>query len=250
MTEAALPAVTPTTGTPETPEEPGTREEPETPGPSEPSRHERRKRATRAAVRDAALRLAVRQGVERTTIEQIAAEADIAVRTFFNHFSGKEEAVVAAAAVGAEAFVAEFRSRPPQESVLRAIREAVLVAMDRHDAVGRDHIRALRLMRGTPSLMPQQMAVLTVQEDALAAAIAERIGPDGGPGPGRLGRAVHARLCAAASLAALRIVLDRWLAGTADSDDPPPLDVLRAEADAALAQLAAGLDHPGRPDGG
>ncbi|WP_214403496.1 TetR/AcrR family transcriptional regulator [Pseudonocardia lacus] len=213
-----------------------------------PSRHERRKRATRAAVRDAALRLAVRDGVERITIEQIAAEADIAVRTFFNHFASKEEAVVAAAAVGAEAFVAEFRARPRAESVLRAVRESVLVVMDRDDAVSRDHVRALRLMRGTPSLIPQQMAVLTVQEDALAAAIEERIGPDGGRGG--LHPAAHARLCAAASLAALRIVLDRWLDSTADADDPPPLDVLRAEADTALAQLAAGLDHPGRSDAG
>ena len=81
-----------------------------------------------------------------------------ALRTFFNHFSSKEEAFVAAAAVGAEAFVAEFRARPPGESVLRAIREAVLVVMDRDDAVSRDHIRALRLMRSAPSLMPQPLS--------------------------------------------------------------------------------------------
>jgi AcrR family transcriptional regulator len=220
------------------------------PPPQAPSRHERRKQATRAAVRDAALRLAVRDGVERTTIERIAAEADIAVRTFFNHFSSKEEAVVAAAAVGAEAFVAEFRSRPPEESVLRALREAVLAVMDRDDAVSRDHIRALRLMRESPSLMPQQMAVLTVQENALAAAIVERIPPGSAGSPvagGGLHREVHARLCAAAALAALRIVLDRWLGATTDADDPPPLDLLRIEAGAALAQLGAGLDLPGRP---
>jgi cytochrome P450 len=39
-------------------------------------------------------------GVERLTVEQIASEADIALRTFFNRFSSKEEAVVAAAAAG------------------------------------------------------------------------------------------------------------------------------------------------------
>jgi hypothetical protein len=125
--------------------------------------------------------------------------------------------------------------------------------MDRDDAVSRDHIRALRLMRSAPSLMPQQMAVLTAQEDALAAVIVERIGaPDEPAGTGRLHGEVYARLCAAAALAALRIVLDRWLATTddagIDTDDAPPLDVLRREADAALAQLAAGLDHPGRGD--
>src|SRR5690348_14531101 len=103
-------------------------------------RRERKKLATRAAVRDAALRLAVRHGVENITVEQIASEADIALRTFFNHYSSKEEAVVAAAAAGAEALVAEFRARPGAESVLQALREAVLVVMDRHDAAGRDHL--------------------------------------------------------------------------------------------------------------
>src|SRR4051794_33181957 len=142
----------------------------------EVGRRERKKLATRAAVRDAALRLAVRHGVENITVEQIATEADIALRTFFNHYSSKEEAVVAAAAAGAEALVVEFRARPADESVLQAMREAVLVVMDRHDAAGRDHLRALRLMRESPSLMPQQMAVLTAQEQALARAVADRVG--------------------------------------------------------------------------
>jgi AcrR family transcriptional regulator len=173
----------------------------------------------------------VRHGVENVTVEQIAAEADVAERTFFNHFATKEEAVVAAAAAGAEALVAEFRARPPGEPVLRAIREAVLVVMDRTDAAGRDHLTALRLMRDTPALMPRQMAVLTAQEQALAAAIAERTDRAG----------VYPQLCAAAALAALRVVLGRWLDQTSDPDDPPPLDLLRAEIDEAISQLADGL---------
>jgi AcrR family transcriptional regulator len=60
-------------------------------------RRERKEPATRAAVREAALRLALRNGVENVTVEQITDEADIAVRTFSNYFSSKEEAVVAAA---------------------------------------------------------------------------------------------------------------------------------------------------------
>jgi AcrR family transcriptional regulator len=198
---------------------------------SAPGRRERKKLATRAAVREAALRLAVRDGVENVTVEQIAAEADVAERTFFNHFATKEEAVVAAAAAGAEALVAEFRARPPAEPVLRAIREAVLVVMDRTDAAGRDHLAALRLMRDTPSLVPRQMAVLTAQEQALAGAIAERTG----------GTGMYPLLCAATTLAALRVVLDRWLDHTATPADPPPLDLLRAEVDEALTRLAEGL---------
>jgi AcrR family transcriptional regulator len=204
---------------------------PGAPRPNAPGRRERKKLATRTAVREAALRLAVRHGVENVTVEQIAAEADVAERTFFNHFATKEEAIVAAAAAGAEALVAEFRARPPAEPVLRAIREAVLVVMDRTDAAGRDHLAALRLIRDTPSLVPRQMAVLSAQEESLAAAIAERTTRGG----------MYPLLCAAAALAALRVVLGRWLDHTAGGADAPPLDVLRAEVDEALSQLADGL---------
>ncbi|QJY45170.1 TetR/AcrR family transcriptional regulator [Pseudonocardia broussonetiae] len=204
--------------------------------PAPPGRRERKKLATRTAVSAAALRLAVRHGVEHVTVERIATEADIALRTFFNHFPSKEDAILAASAAGADALVAEFRSRPRGESVFGALREAVLVVMDRTDAAGRDHLAALRLIRTAPSLVPHQLAVLARQETALAAAIGERVG--GGVSP------VYPELCAAAALAALRVTLDRWLGGD-PGDATPPLDVLRADVDSALAELAAGLDRPG-----
>ncbi|GAA4867452.1 TetR/AcrR family transcriptional regulator [Saccharopolyspora cebuensis] len=201
-------------------------------------RRERKKRATRAAVGEAALRLSVRHGVEHVTVEQIAAEADIAPRTFFNHFSSKEEAVLAAAAAGAEALIAEFRVRPRTESVLRALREAVLVVLDRDDAASRDYVEALRLIRGEPSLLPHQLAVITAQEQALADAIADRIGPDA-----ERDRPAYPALCAASALASLRVILDRWLGR---GGEPGALDALRPEIDRAIGELAAGLDRPGR----
>lgn len=198
---------------------------------------ERKKLATRTAVRDAALRLAVRHGVEHVTVEQIAAEADIALRTFFNHFPSKEHAIVAASAAGADALVAAFRARPPGESVLRAVGAAVVEVLERTDAASRDHLRALRLIRTAPSLVPHQLAILAAQEKALAAAITERLGPDPQP-------PIYPALCAAAALAALRVVLDRWLDSWPDPA-APPIDALRADVDAALGELAAGLDRPG-----
>lgn len=199
-------------------------------------RRERKKSATRAALRGAALRLAVRDGIERLTAERIADEADVALRTFFNYFSSKEEAVLAASAEGAEALVEAFRARPPGESVLTALREAVLVVMDREDVTGRDHLEVLRLIRTTPSLLPQQLGVLTAQEHDLAAAVAERVGSGDG---------IYPRLCAAAAFAALRVTLDRWLDRTAERAGPPSIALLAAEMSAAFAELGAGLDRPG-----
>ena len=55
---------------------------------------ERKKQKTKAAIQRAALRLFKRQGYEETTVEQIAAAADISESTFFNYFPTKEDVVI------------------------------------------------------------------------------------------------------------------------------------------------------------
>ncbi len=75
-------------------------------------RFERRKQASRARILDAAFRLFRAQGVEGTTIEEICAEADVATRTFFNHFPKRDDMVRALALErlrGVEAALAERR---------------------------------------------------------------------------------------------------------------------------------------------
>ena len=53
------------------------------------SRRERRKLEVRQRIRHAALRLFLDQGFDATTVDQIAAAADVAEATFFNHFASK-----------------------------------------------------------------------------------------------------------------------------------------------------------------
>jgi AcrR family transcriptional regulator len=55
---------------------------------------ERKKQKTKVAIQRAALRLFKRQGYEETTVEQIAAAADISESTFFNYFPSKEDVVI------------------------------------------------------------------------------------------------------------------------------------------------------------
>ncbi|WP_171058059.1 TetR family transcriptional regulator [Modestobacter altitudinis] len=53
-------------------------------------RRERRKAQTRAAVRETAQRLFAERGFDAVTIADVAAAADVAVQTVFNHFETKE----------------------------------------------------------------------------------------------------------------------------------------------------------------
>jgi AcrR family transcriptional regulator len=55
---------------------------------------ERKKQKTRESIQRTALRLFEKQGYEETTIEQIAAAAEISPSTFFNYFPTKEDVVL------------------------------------------------------------------------------------------------------------------------------------------------------------
>ncbi|MGW5715179.1 TetR/AcrR family transcriptional regulator [Amycolatopsis sp. NPDC003865] len=211
--------------------------------PAVPGRRERKKAATYAALLAGARRLVLRDGVDGITIEQIAAEADIAGRTFFNYFASREEAILAPLAAGARALIAEFRSRPAAESVLQALRKAALVVLQA-DTAERDSVEALQLIVQAPSLTAQRLALFAAQEEALAAAIAERVAACPHPGRGAPGTR-YPVLCAATVLTALRLVLQDC-AGQPVGESPF-MGRLRAQIGEVITELEAGLDWPGNP---
>jgi AcrR family transcriptional regulator len=55
---------------------------------------ERKKQKTRESIQREAMRLIGKQGYDQTTVEQIAAAADISPSTFFNYFPTKEDVVL------------------------------------------------------------------------------------------------------------------------------------------------------------
>jgi AcrR family transcriptional regulator len=203
-------------------------------------RRERKKQATRAALSEAALRLSLEHGVENVTVEQIADEADVSLRTFFNYFSSKEEAVVAGDAARGELLVEQFRARPASESVVTALRAAALAFVD--DLVDGQRMQDLRMMRRSPSLLPHQLAAYAAGERALAIAVAERIGQDVSDDVPWDDRPVelYPALVAATTMAGIRVAMQHWTDGPgAGSRD---IAVLHGTVAEVFAGLGRGLD--------
>ncbi|OBI48341.1 TetR/AcrR family transcriptional regulator [Mycobacterium sp. E796] len=61
------------------------------------NRHQRRKLEVRDKILSAAFELFLRKGVAATTIEEICESADVANRTFFNHFATRQDMIRALA---------------------------------------------------------------------------------------------------------------------------------------------------------
>ena len=79
---------------------------------------ERKKAETRAAISRAVMRLAVERGLDAMTSEDIAAAANVSVRTYHNYFGSKEEALAAAWRSEFQRHVDALRDRPADEPIL------------------------------------------------------------------------------------------------------------------------------------
>jgi AcrR family transcriptional regulator len=88
------------------------------------SLRDRRKRRTAEAIVAGALELFEARGFERTTVDQIAAAADISRRTFFRYFADKEELFFAEDEQPLEVIRQTLDEAPAGEPVLELARRA------------------------------------------------------------------------------------------------------------------------------
>lgn len=119
---------------------------------------ERKKQRTRATIVDVAARLCVEQGFEQTTVEQIAAQAEVSPRTFSRYFPNKE-AVIWAMIEDASELIAEAVGRQPRditehEAMMRAHLEVFRAAeQDSTMSVSFDRVRGmLQIVNSSPTL--------------------------------------------------------------------------------------------------
>jgi AcrR family transcriptional regulator len=179
---------------------------------------ERKKLSTRQELARAALRLAIERGPGNVRREDIAAAADVSLRTFSNYFSSKEEAIVSLAVERAAEMVASLRRRSIGESLREALIAAV-VEQYGHAAPSREWIAQIRVIVSAPEVQGAHLKALAGIEGLLAEAIAERLGMDAV-------RELRPRVLAAAVCAAERVAIGFWL----DSDAPVPLAEVLGQA--------------------
>jgi AcrR family transcriptional regulator len=138
------------------------------------SLRDRRKRRTAEAIVAAALELFAERGFERTTIDQIAAAADISRRTFFRYFADKEELFFAEDERLLEVVEATLDAAPPGEPVLELARRATRALAARSTADRRRRLDRERLIAATPALQARRLAKNLRWEQAIAARLVER----------------------------------------------------------------------------
>jgi AcrR family transcriptional regulator len=164
---------------------------------------ERKKRATRRALHDAALRLALERGLEHVTVEEISAVADVSVRTFFNYFTSKDQAIIGDVIEADEERVTAIVLAA--DTVPSGLRE-VAVALATEIAAEREQVlMRWRLVERYPALLAQMLGRFAAFELTLGRAVAARTGDPAD--------AAYPQLMAAIAGASLRVSVSRWTSG-------------------------------------
>ncbi|MDT5190153.1 MAG: hypothetical protein QOI28_2404 [Mycobacterium sp.] len=192
---------------------------------------ERKKVDTRRALSDAAMQLAFERGLENVTRDEIAARADVSLRTFNNYFGNKYEAVAYRQVQRMERSLSAFRERPADEPLWTAITEAILEPLAAEGAVGvlptHGQLAEIRKVARAPEMR------VTISKKLFAdwvAAIAERTGTDPE-------RDMYPRLVAGVTRAVGEAAIDAYTV----ADPPRPVTTFLKDG---FAAVVVGLPEP------
>jgi AcrR family transcriptional regulator len=161
---------------------------------------------TRVALRKAAAERFAAQGVEATSVEQIAEDAGVTVRTFYRHFGSKHDLLFADYDSGLQWFRGALAARPDSEPVVASVRAAIFAFP--YDVAALTQMAAFR----AEQLEPERIAghLRTVEGDlaeAIGEHLARRIPPEADGR--RLDALITARTIAAAVFAAMEWWMQR-----------------------------------------
>jgi len=137
---------------------------------------ERKKLKTKEAIQREAMRLFQEQGYQETTIEQIAAAAEISPSTFFNYFPSKEDVILFDRY---DPMVVSYMSSRPADEPLSAMFSGAIHGLARVMERDREVILArAKLSFEVPELRARFWEEMEKARDLLAAIMASRTGRD------------------------------------------------------------------------
>lgn len=168
----------------------------------EPGLRERKRQQTRERLTRTAMALFLERGFEATTLDDIAAAADISRRSFFHYFASKEDVVFALQEESITALVAAVAARPANESMLTAAENAIAAMAGKLEPG--EAITMACLKRDNPALRARDQIKYEKLERALAEALSKRAGDPTD--------SIQARLVAMVTVGAMRIGGELWAA--------------------------------------
>jgi AcrR family transcriptional regulator len=194
----------------------------------QPGLRERKKARTRASLREHALRLFREQGYQATTVEQIAAAAEVSPSTFFRYFPTKED-VVLQDDMDVRLLEA-LEQQPPGLAPIAAMRAAIRQVSASYSA---DDIKRLtettKLQMTVPEIRARALDEFARGITAFGEALAKRTGKPADD--------IAVRAAAGAVIGVTMSVTMPW-DGSADRTN---VMQMFAEIDEALGLLEAGL---------
>jgi len=152
------------------------------------------------------MRLFLEQGFEKTTVEQIAAEAGLSRTSFFRYFATKEDVVLGHLEELGRRVLDALTARPAEEPAWEALRHALDLLIEEGSALPEQGLTMNRMLHDTPSLRARQLGKQMGWQDLLAPEVARRLGvspeaPDPRP-----------RALVAAAVGCMNAAVDVWAA--------------------------------------
>jgi len=142
---------------------------------------ERKKLRTRRALADAALRLFTQNGFDATTLEELAAEAEVSKSTFFRFFPAKEAAAIDAEAELWTAYLDGLSGRELSGPVLGELHQALAAAVT---GLGPDwderFVATRRLIAAEPALLKYVEHYRAGVKDQMTVSLAGKLRLDAG----------------------------------------------------------------------
>src|SRR6516165_6654970 len=137
---------------------------------------ERKKLRTRRTLADAALRLFTENGFGRTTLEELAEEAEVSKSTFFRFFPAKEAAAIEAEAELWSAYLTALADRELSGTILGELHQTLATAAAGLDPGWDERFLATRrLIAAEPALLRYTEHYRAQVKEQIAAILAARL---------------------------------------------------------------------------